>query len=82
MDEQQMNETQQPFDFDKERYKNRNNGNLIGGLILITLGVLFLIDRFVPHINFGDLWPVILIIAGVALLSNSFIKPKKPSDEL
>jgi phage shock protein C len=49
----------------------RNRGNLIGGLVLITLGVLFLADEFVPNIDFGDLWPVILIVIGAGLLINS-----------
>ena len=50
----------------------RNRGNLIGGLVLITLGTLFLADEFLPHVNFGDLWPIILIVIGGGLLINSF----------
>ena len=50
----------------------KNRGNLIGGLVLITLGILFLADEFIPNINFGDLWPVILIVIGAGLLINSF----------
>jgi phage shock protein C len=52
--------------------ENRKRGNLIGALVLITLGVLFLADEFIPHINFGDLWPIILIVIGIGLLINSF----------
>ncbi|MEZ5197841.1 MAG: PspC domain-containing protein [Bacteroidales bacterium] len=61
-------------DESNEHQKNqqKNNSNLWGGLILITLGVLFLIDRFVPRIDFGDLWPVILIVIGVILISKSY----------
>lgn len=55
-----------------------NKGGLIAGLILITLGFLFLVERFIPRIDFGDLWPVLLIVAGIALLSNAYIKPKNP----
>ena len=36
--------------------KERNKGSLIGGLVLITLGALFLADELIPQINFGDLW--------------------------
>jgi hypothetical protein len=43
----------------------------IGGIILITLGVLFLLDNF-GYASFGELihdyWPVILIIIGLSLL--------------
>ena len=52
--------------------QQKNRGNLIGGLVLITLGVLFLADEFIPHISFGDLWPIILIVIGAGLLINSF----------
>ena len=56
--------------------KRKNDGNLIAGLILITLGVIFLIDRFVPRVDFGDLWPLLLIIAGIFILRTNFSKPK------
>jgi len=46
-------------------------GSLIGGLVLITLGSLFLIDQLVPNIYFGDLWPVILVVIGGGLLFNA-----------
>jgi phage shock protein C len=56
----------------KEHPQYKNRGNLIGGLVLITLGVLFLADEFMPNISFGDLWPIILIVIGGGLLINSF----------
>ena len=54
--------------------KERNRGSFIGGMVLITLGVLFLADELIPQINFGDLWPVILIVVGVGLLINAVTK--------
>ena len=54
-----------------ESRERRHRGSLIGALVLITLGVLFLADEFIPHINFGDLWPIILIVIGIGLLLNS-----------
>lgn len=53
------------------RKPEKNDGNLWAGLILITLGGIFLIDRFVPRIDFGDLWPLILIVVGVILITKS-----------
>lgn len=58
-------------DIMEDQKKNKNDGNLWGGLILIALGVIFLIDRFVPNIDFGDLWPLILVVVGVILISKS-----------
>ncbi|MEI6749272.1 MAG: PspC domain-containing protein [Bacteroidota bacterium] len=51
--------------------KERNTGGLIGGLVLITLGCLFLISRFVPNIDFGDLWPVLLLVIGAVLIATN-----------
>ena len=47
---------------------NEQSQNLIravtGPVILITVGTLFLIDRFSPF-SFGQTWPVLLIVIGV-----------------
>lgn len=55
----------------------RQNSALIIGLILIAVGVVFLLGRFIPRIDFGDLWPAVLVIAGVALIATSFSKTKR-----
>ena len=61
--------------------KERNKGSLIGGLVLITLGALFLADELIPQINFGDLWPVILIVIGVGLLVNAVAKRNRNTNQ-
>ena len=61
--------------------KERNKGSLIGGLVLITLGALFLADELIPQINFGDLWPVILIVIGVGLLINAIAKRNRNTNQ-
>ncbi len=61
-------------------HHSRNQGNLIAGLILISVGIIFLIDRFVPGIDFGDLWPLVLVIAGVALIRSSYIMKLKDKE--
>ena len=57
----------------------KNNGALIVGLIFIAVGALFLIDRFLPDIrfHFHDFWPIIIVIAGIALIFSSFSGIKK-----
>ncbi len=57
---------QQPV-YDDRRHRRRN----IGGFVLIIIGVLFLMDNFIPRFHFGDYWPLILIAIGVALLLKS-----------
>ena len=59
------------------RFRKKDDGSLIAGLILIALGVIFLIIRYVPRIDFGDLWPVILIVIGIVLLRNAFVGKKQ-----
>jgi phage shock protein PspC (stress-responsive transcriptional regulator) len=54
--------------------KPKNDGNLIAGLILITLGVIFLLERWIRWIDFADLWPLILVVAGIVLIRNSYLK--------
>ena len=44
---------------------------LRGPIILITLGVLFLLPQFFHRLDFGDLWPVILIVIGIVMLLES-----------
>lgn len=69
--------------WDPQNNPNRpGRGALIGGLVLITLGVLFLLDRLLPNIDFTDYWPVILIVIGLALIGGNFALPKKKDNEL
>ncbi len=58
------------FDTPKGRRntKDPNDSNIVIGVILVTLGVLFLIARYFPEIDFGDLWPYILIIVGIVIM--------------
>ncbi|NQV01342.1 MAG: PspC domain-containing protein [Bacteroidia bacterium] len=64
----------------KQSQEAKQKGNLIGGLVLITLGAIFLADQFIPRLDFGDLWPVILIVIGVALLFNAYGRTSKKND--
>lgn len=58
--------------FNPENFiRPRNNTSVIGGVILILLGGLFLMDNFLPRFHFGDFWPLILIAIGIGLLLNS-----------
>lgn len=69
-DEPKADTSNRPFKIKKE------NESVIGGLILITLGVIFLADEFVPWFDFGKLWPLILVAVGAGVLWNQSRKNK------
>ena len=78
MEEQKTNENgQSGVPQNDPKFKKKDDGSLIAGLILITLGVIFLVIRYVPRIDFGDLWPVILIVIGIVLLRNAYVGKNK-----
>ena len=45
---------------------------LMGPVVLITIGVLFLIGEYSRY-QFWELWPVLLIVIGVVLVGQSLV---------
>jgi hypothetical protein len=43
----------------------------MGPVMIITIGVLFLAAEYSRY-SFADLWPIILIVAGIILVAQSF----------
>lgn len=56
--------------------KKREKFGLMGPAILITLGVLFMIDRMNVGPEFQQMWPVILIVIGLVKLAESVLGTK------
>ena len=47
----------------------KNSEGLIGGVIVLALGVLFLLDNTIGiDISWGKYWPVVLIVAGLYMI--------------
>ena len=44
---------------------------MMGAVILITIGVLFLIDKMSWNLSFGRLWPAILIVIGIVKVAEA-----------
>jgi len=40
-----------------EQQGKPRRGSSIGGIVLIVIGVLFLVDNFIPSFGFDDFWP-------------------------
>ena len=63
-----------------EKKHGDRSGHLVGGTILIGVGLLFLLINFDVFPGLEDLWPVFIIIVGVALIIGSMAKGKKSRD--
>ena len=48
--------------------KNDRHGKLIGGIILIGIGLVFLLSNWEIIPDFSESWPIVIIVIGVALL--------------
>lgn len=46
----------------------QNNKSVFAGAFLIVLGVIFLLNNFVPGFYFKDYWPLVLIGLGLAII--------------
>jgi hypothetical protein len=45
--------------------------SLFGPIMIITVGVLFLIAQYSNRYGFGELWPFLLIVAGIMKVAES-----------
>lgn len=58
-------------------YKHKNDqSNLMAGIVMVILGLIFLADQFVSWVSFSKLWPLILIAVGAVLLISHSKKSK------
>lgn len=56
---------------------NKLNNSMVVGIIMVAIGLLFLLNSLLPMYNLWNFWPVVLIAAGVLLISPELIKPSK-----
>ncbi len=65
------------MEMDRNEFRRRDRGPLIGGLIVFGLGVLFLLINLDLIPGWRVIWPIILIIVGAALIIASYKKNEK-----
>ena len=69
IDPQQSNVPPQPQPLQPPMPNHRHShGSIVGGLVLLVIGFLFLAENFLPDFHFGDWWPLILVAIGVGML--------------
>jgi len=69
-------------DIQKEAKKDSGKGSLIGGIVLIVIGLMFLLDNFLPSFGFDDFWPLLLVAIGGGMLWNSWPHSSTIEDEV
>jgi len=42
--------------------------SMILGIILIVVGLYFFLEKYIPWLDFRDLWPLLLVVAGGMLI--------------
>lgn len=60
--------TPTPVTSDRHGYREMRRGGVLGGVILILVGLIFLANQFIPGIDIGRLWPLILIAIGIGII--------------
>ncbi len=64
-------------DINREYSARKRRGGFVGGTVLIVLGALFLANNYLPHFDFSDTWPLILVAIGAAMILNSVRRDEK-----
>jgi len=41
---------------------------LWSGIMFIILGLILLLEQYFPELDFGDFWPILLIITGIIMI--------------
>ncbi len=59
---------------------NSGRRSMIGGIALIVIGILFLLDNFFPGFDFEHFWPLLLIAVGTGMLWKSL--PRSTDNEV
>lgn len=52
----------------EEGTPKKMSGNVTAGLILVGIGAIALLARYVPQISWHTAWPIALIVVGIILL--------------
>lgn len=62
--------------------KSKVDGSLIAGLVLILIGAFFLFEKFVPNIDFGDFWPLLLVLIGGLMIVRGIPKMRTKEETI
>jgi phage shock protein C len=69
-----IEEVKEHFESEEPSYKSEKNRRILGGIIVIAIGLIFLLNGFFPWVGWNKLWPLILIAAGLIIMIQAFKK--------
>jgi hypothetical protein len=61
--------------------KEDRHGMVIGGLIVLGIGLIFLLSNLEIIPDLGRMWPLILVVIGVALLFGAIFKKGEKKED-
>ncbi|HYM84179.1 MAG TPA: DUF5668 domain-containing protein [Candidatus Dormibacteraeota bacterium] len=59
---------------ERRGYGDPTAGLIFGG-ILVLLGIYFLAQQYIPELDLGRFWPVLVIAVGVVLVGRALYRP-------
>lgn len=62
-------------------HKDDRSGSVIGGFIVLGMGVIFLLVELDVIPDLGKMWPLILVVIGIALLVGAVMKREKGKEK-
>jgi len=69
-----IEEVKEHFESEEPSHKSEKNRRILGGIIVIAVGLIFLLNGFFPWVGWNRLWPVILIAVGITIMVQAFKK--------
>ncbi|HCL91068.1 MAG TPA: hypothetical protein DHW70_07080, partial [Candidatus Atribacteria bacterium] len=72
-----IKEVKEHFESEELSHKSEKNRRILGGIIVIAVGLIFLLNGFFPWVGWNKLWPVILIAVGITIMIQALRKKIK-----
>lgn len=66
-----------PGYYGNHRQRRDSSGAMVLGVILVLVGAFFLFRQFIPTLDWGLIWPVVVIAGGALLIVAAFGRPRR-----
>jgi len=69
-----IKDVKEHFESEEPSNKSLKNRRIFGGIIIIVIGLIFLLNSLFPWVGWDRLWPLILIAVGITIMIQAFKK--------